>query len=165
MTVTHFAVDLRLRRKRRYRVHHDHINRCGLYQLLADCKRLFAAVRLGDDKLFKIDAYLFGISGIKGVLRVNERGHPAGLLRIGNDVQSERRLSRRFMTVAFDYPPFRQAAHTERHIKRQASGRNRLHVLMRSISKPQNRHLTEFLADQLHRIFKRSCYFVHDDNV
>ena len=43
-----------------------------------DVEGVFAAVRLGDDQIVRIDADEFGVFRIKGVLRIDERAATAG---------------------------------------------------------------------------------------
>ncbi len=74
-------------------------------------------------QLVEIDAEIAGILRIEGVLGVDERDQPARLLGVGDDVQGEGGLSRRFGTVDFDHPTARYAADSECRVEGQRSGR------------------------------------------
>jgi hypothetical protein len=45
------------------------------------------------------------------MLRVHKRRQAAGLLRLGNDLQRNRRLARRLRPEDLNHPPARHAAH------------------------------------------------------
>jgi hypothetical protein len=53
------------------------------------------------------------------VLRVDERGDPSLTLRLGDDVQANRRLARAFRPEDLDDPPARYATDPERDVERQ----------------------------------------------
>src|SRR3546814_19100296 len=52
-----------------------------------------------DDQLVDVDAQLLGVDRIERVFGVDERGGAAVLLRLGDDVECERRLARAFGAV------------------------------------------------------------------
>ena len=147
--------DLGLRHKRRDGVDHDHVERTGLRQLLADRKRLFAAVRLGDDQVVKVDADLLGVPRVESVLRVDERRDSARLLRVRDDMEGERRLARRLLSVAFDDAPAREPADAERHVEGKRPGGDHGDLLHLLVAETHDRHLAEFLADLAHHRVKR----------
>ena len=89
-----------------------------------DFEGLLAVVRLRDEKIVHIHAQLARVDGIERVLRVNERGLAAELLRFGDDVQSEGRLAARFRAVDFDHASAREAADAERCVNRNRAGRD-----------------------------------------
>ena len=60
------------------------------------------------------------------MLGVDEGGNAALLLRLGHDLERQRRLTGRLRAVDFDDAAFRQAADTERDVEAERSGRDRL---------------------------------------
>src|SRR6266852_5718548 len=56
LRLAHFALDLGLRRERRDRIDHDHVDRPGAHQHVGDFERLLAGVGLGNQKLLDLDA-------------------------------------------------------------------------------------------------------------
>ena len=95
MRIAHLAVELRARHEGSDRVDHDHIDGIRAHQHLRNLQRLLAAVGLRDEEVVDVDAELLGIFGVERVLGVDERRQPAHPLRLGDDVQRERRLARR----------------------------------------------------------------------
>ena len=93
MRVPHLPLDLRLGRERGDRVDGDHVEGAGAHEQLADLERLLPGVGLRDEQLVHVDADGGGIGRVHGVLGVDERARPAGLLRLGEDVVAERRLA------------------------------------------------------------------------
>ena len=58
-----------------------------------------------DQQRFQLDAQLLGPAGVQGVLGVDEGGDAAVALRLGHDVQGERRLAAGFGAEDLDDPP------------------------------------------------------------
>ena len=79
--------------ERRHRIDHDHVHRAGAHQHLGDLQRLLAGIGLRNQQILQIDAELAGVAGIERVLGIDEAADAAGLLRLGDDVQGERRLA------------------------------------------------------------------------
>ena len=131
VAVAHIAFDFRLRSQSRDRVDDDDIDRTRADQILCDFKRLFSRIRLRYPKVVDIDAEAFRILRIEGVLRVDKSCDAAELLRFGDRVESERRLSRRLRSVHFDDTPARIASDAERFVEQNRTGRN--HVETRSV--------------------------------
>ena len=144
MAVAHLTLDLRAGHQRRDRIDHQHIDRVGPYQRVDDLERLLAGVGLRDDQLVDIDAQLAGIDRIERVLGIDKSGGAAALLRLGDDVQRQRRLARAFGAVNLDHPPLGQAADAKRDIEPERSRRDRLDV-------------HRFLLAQLHRRALAEC--------
>ena len=122
--IAHLALDFGARRERRDRIDHQHVDRAGAHQRVGDLQRLLAGVGLRDQQVVEIDAELAGIAGVERVLGVDEAADAAGLLRLGDDVQRERRLARGFRPVDLDDAAARQAADAERDVEAERAGRH-----------------------------------------
>ena len=75
-----------------------------------------------------------GVARVEGVLGVDERRDAAGRLRLGDDLQRERRLAARLGAVDLDDAPARHAADAERGVERERAGRDRRHLVGRACS-------------------------------
>ena len=124
MRIPHVPFDLRLGRERGDRVHDDDIHRGRAHERIHDVERLFARIGLRDVQIVEIDAQLFGIHGIERMLGVHERRDAAQLLRFGDRVQRNRRLTRRFGTVDLDHSAAGESADAERKIQRKTPRRD-----------------------------------------
>ena len=79
-------------------------------QHLGDVERLFAGVRLRDEQVVEIDAErLRRSSGSSACSTSMNAAVPPSLLRFGDDVQRERRLTARFRAVDLDDAAAREA--------------------------------------------------------
>jgi len=87
--VAHLTVQLGLGHESGDGVDHQHIDGAGADEGLDDLQRLLAVVGLGDEEVVDVDAEFFGVGGIERVLGVDEGGETAGLLRLGDDLQSD----------------------------------------------------------------------------
>ncbi len=112
MAVAHFALDLGARHQGGDRIDDEHIDRVRPHQRVDDFERLLAGVGLRDDEVVDIDAELLGIAGVERVFGIDEGGGAANLLRLGDDMQRQRRLARAFGTIDFDHAAAWQAADT-----------------------------------------------------
>ena len=83
--IAHLALDLRLRRERRDRVDHHHVDRARAHQHVGDLERLFAGVRLRDQQIVDLDAEFLRVHRIERMLGVDERRRAAVPLRRGDD--------------------------------------------------------------------------------
>ena len=149
--IAHLAVEFGLGHERRHRVDDEHVDRAGADQRLGDFERLLAVVGLRDQQVVDIDAELAARSRIERVLDVDERRHAAGLLRLGDDVQRERRLARRFRAEDLDDAAARQSADAEREVERDRSGgdgRDRHDGVL--LAEAHDRALAELLFDLAH---------------
>jgi hypothetical protein len=126
MAVAHLALDLGPRHERGDRIDHQHVDRVRSHQRIGDLQRLLAGVGLRHDQFVDVDAQLLGIDRIERMFGVDEGGGAARLLRLGDGMQRERRLARRFRPVNFDHAAARQAADAERDIEPERAGRDRL---------------------------------------
>ena len=66
-----------------------------------------------------LHAQLARVADVQRVLGVDERAHAARALRLGDDVQRQRRLARRLGPVHLDDAPARQPARAERDVQPQ----------------------------------------------
>ncbi len=122
VAVPHFAVKFGLGHQRCHGIHHQHVDGVRAHQGLGDLERLLAVVRLRDQQVVDIHAEFFGIAGIERMLGIHERGHAAIFLRLGNHLQSDRRLAGTLRTKHFDHAPARKAPDAESRVKRDRSG-------------------------------------------
>ena len=74
----------------------------------------------------EIDAELRAHSRVERVLGVDEAADAAALLRLGDDVQRQRRLAGGLRPVDLDDAAARQAADAERDVEPERAGRDRL---------------------------------------
>ena len=87
------------------------------------------------------------MKAVKVVLGVDERARTTELLRLGDNLQGERRLARRFRTVDLDHAPARQTADAKRHVERQRTGRNRVDRIRRPVAHAHDRAFAELFFD------------------
>ena len=80
-------------------------------------------------------------------LGVDEGAGTALLLRLGDDVQRERRLARAFRSVDFDDAALGQAADAQRDVEHQRAGGNDLGRLDDLVAHAHHRALAELLFD------------------
>ena len=76
--------------------------RAGADEDLDDLERLLAVVGLRDEQVLELDPQLARVLRVERVFGVDERGHAAGLLRLRDDLQRQRRLARRFRPEDLD---------------------------------------------------------------
>ena len=97
------------------------------------------------------------------MLGVHERGRAAQLLRLGNDLQCERRLTRRLRTVDLHDAASRQATDTQRDVQPDRTCRNSLYIPDdAAVSHTHDRSLAELLFDLAEGL--RECFlaiFIH----
>ena len=121
--VAHLALELGPRRQRRHRVHGHDVHRAGAHEHVGDLQPLLAVVRLRDEQIVDVDADPLGVQRVHRVLGVDERADPAELLRLGDHVVDQRRLTGGLRAEDLHDPPARDAADAEREIERQRAGR------------------------------------------
>ena len=131
MAVAHLAFELGARHQRRDRIDDQHVDRAGAHQRVGDLERLLAGIGLRNQQIVDIDAELPGIGRVERVLGVDEGAGAAALLRLGDDMQRQRRLARAFRPVDLDDPAARQAADAERDVEAERAGRDHLDVRSR----------------------------------
>ena len=110
LRVAHLALDFGARHQRRHRVDHDDVDRVGAHQHLDDLERLLAVVGLRHQQVVDVDPELLGVFRVERVFGVDERRHAAGPLRLGDHLQRERGLARRFRPEHLDDAAAREAA-------------------------------------------------------
>jgi hypothetical protein len=88
---------------------------------LGDLEGLLAGVGLGDEEVVGLYAEVPGVADVEGVLGVDEGGDAAPLLGLGDDVEGQRRLARRFRPVDLHHPAAGDAADAEGDVEAQGS--------------------------------------------
>ena len=78
------AFDFGARGERGNRVDHEHVDRAGAHQRVANLQRLLARVGLRDDEILDVDPQLLGVDRIERMLGVDEGGDAALLLGLGD---------------------------------------------------------------------------------
>jgi hypothetical protein len=143
-----FRLDFRLGHQRRHRVDDDDIHRARTDQDLDDLQRLLAGVGLRHQQVLHVHAQLPRVLHVQGMLRVHVRGHAAGLLHVGNEVETERRLARGLRPVDLADATPRDAAHPDGRIEVDGAGGNHGDLLARRIgAHAHDRPLAELLFD------------------
>src|SRR5262249_5607491 len=112
-TVAPLALELRARHQGRHRIDDQNVDRAGAHQRVGDFQRLLAGVRLRNQKIVDIDAELARIDRIERMFGIDESADAALFLRLGQAMQSQRRLTRGFRAVDFNDTATRQAANAE----------------------------------------------------
>ena len=74
-------------------------------------------VRLGDQQVVSLNAELLGITQIQRMFGIDESAHATVLLCFSDNVQSQRRLPRRFRAVNFNDAAARHTTDAERDIE------------------------------------------------
>ena len=148
MGIAHLAFDFGLGSQRRDGIDDDDVDRAGAHQHVRDLERLLARVGLGNEEFVDVDAELLGVCRVEGVFCIDKSGRATGLLRLGNDLQRQRRLARGFGSVDLDDAPLGQAADTQRNIQTDRARRNGLDVPgCLAVSHAHDRALTELFFD------------------
>ena len=115
--VAHVAVELGARHQRRDRVDDDHVHGVGAHEGLRDLERLLAGVGLGDQELVGVDAEVLRVDRVERVLGIDEGGDPPEALRLGDDVERERRLAGGLRPVDLRHAAAGNPADPERDIE------------------------------------------------
>ena len=146
--VAHLALELRPRRQRRHGVHRHDVHGAGAHQHVRHLERLLAVVGLRDQQLVDVDADPLRVQRVHRVLGVDERAHAAELLRLGDHVVDQRRLTGGLRAEDLHDAPARDAADAEGEIQRQRAGRDRLDPdLSPRIAHPHDGALAELALD------------------
>jgi len=124
VAVAHLAFDLGAGHERRNRVDHHDIHRAGANQRLRNLQGLLARVRLRDVQLIHVDAAAPRIVRVQCVLDVDERRDAAHLLRLGDDVLADGRLTRGFGPIDLGDATAWHATDPKRQIQRKRTGGN-----------------------------------------
>ena len=156
MRIAHLALDLGPWHQRRHRVHHHHIHRAAAHQHLDDLQRLLAGVGLRDQQFVDIDAQPLGIGGIERVLGVDNGADAAAPLRIGDDMQAERRFAGALRPIDLGDAPARDAADAQRQIEHDRAGRDGFDFDMRPVlAELHDGAFAEAALDLRHRQLQR----------
>ena len=119
-----------------------------MHERIHNLKCLLARIRLRDEELLDVDAKLACVLWVEGMLCVDECRNAAGLLRLGNHVQRDRRLARRLGTKHLDDASARNAANTKCDIERQYPRGDHFDVHVRlGFTKAHDRALAMRLLD------------------
>jgi hypothetical protein len=111
--VAHFAFEFGLGDEGGDGVDDEDVDGIGADEGGGDFERLFGVIGLGDEEIVDIDAEFAGIGGIEGVFHVDEGGHAAGLLGLGDGLEGEGGFTGGFRAVDFDDAAAREAAHAQ----------------------------------------------------
>ncbi len=133
--------------ERRDRVDDDDVDRAGADEHLRDLEGLLAAVGLRDEEVVDVDAELPGVLRVERVLRVDERREAAELLRLGDDVERERRLARRLGAEDLDDAAAGHAADAESRVDADRSGRDGGDADHLALAEPHDGSLAELPLD------------------
>src|SRR6266545_883003 len=125
---THLSLDFGARHERGDRVDDDHVDAAGADEHFDDFERLLAVVRLRDEEVFELHAELAGVLRVERVLGVDEGRHPAGLLRLRDDLERERGLARRLGPEDLDHAAAGDATNAEGIVEADCAGGNRGHL-------------------------------------
>ena len=161
MAVAHLAFDLRAGHKGGHGVDDDDVQRAGAGERLRNGKGVFAVVGLGNEQRIHIHAEGLGIDRIKGVLRVDERGLTACLLRFGNAVQSKGGLTGGLGAVDLNDAALWKTADAGRNVQRDRAGVDGFHVQLRALSKAHDGALAILLFNLRERCFQRGSLVCH----
>ena len=113
-----------------------------------DFERLLAVVGLRDEQVLELDAELARVLRVERVFGIDERRHAAGLLRLRDDLERQRRLARRFRAEHFDDAAAGNAADAERVVEADRAGRDRGHLRDDLVAaEAHDRALAELLFD------------------
>ncbi|MNV55214.1 hypothetical protein D3C71_1474410 [compost metagenome] len=89
-----------------------------------------------------------GVLHIQRVFGIHKRAGTAQLLHLGNHLQRERGLARRFRAIDLDHTATGQAAHAQRDIEAQRAGGDNLDVLDHlTFTQAHDRALAKLLLD------------------
>ena len=93
MRVAHLTFDFGAWRQGRHRVDHDHVDRTGADQHVANLERLLTCIGLRDQQLVDVDTNRLGVDRVHGVLGIDVGAHAAVALRFSHDVHRQGRLT------------------------------------------------------------------------
>jgi hypothetical protein len=149
VAVAHVALDFCLGHERSDRIDDDEVDGIRPDEHVGDLESLLAVIGLADEELLGLHPELAGVRRVEGVLRVDERRHPAGLLHLGDRVERERGLPARFGSVDLDDAPARVTADAEGDIEADAARRDDLNPFGQAgaLFEAHDRALAVFLFD------------------
>jgi hypothetical protein len=103
----------------------------------------------------EVDAKLAGVLRIERVLRVDERANAAGALRIGHDVQRQRRLARGFGAEDLHHAAARQTLAADGEVEAERPGRNAINRRGDIVAHAHDGPIAVVLVDAGDRVFER----------
>ena len=113
---------------------------------------MLARIGLRDEHFVDIDAQTRGVRWIEGMFRVDECHNAAKRLRLGENLQCERRFTTGLRTVNLNNTAARNAANAECRIERQSARGNSGNLKVFGIvAELHDGALAEFLLDLLSR--------------
>ena len=124
--VAHIPLDFRLRHQGGHAVHHNGIHGAAPHQLLGDVQGLLAAVGLGNEQFFQVQAAVGGVGRVKGVFGVHIGGDPALFLGFGHNVDGQGGLAGGLAAIDLGNPPPGDAAGPQGNVQGQGTGGNNL---------------------------------------
>jgi hypothetical protein len=145
--VAHVAFDLHARREGSDRVDDDDVDGTGAHECLDDLQCLLAKFRLRQQKIIEVHAQALGIVHVQRVLGIDKGRQTAVALRLGDDLQTDGRLTGRLRAIDLDDPTARYAADADGRVQRQTSCRDRIHLDGIRIVESHDGALAERLLD------------------
>ena len=121
---------------------------------------VFAAVRLGDDQIVRVDADDFCVFRIECVLRVDVGACAAGLLGVGDDMETDGRLTGGFGAVDFDDAAAREAADAHGDVKGHGARRDHWNFDVGLVAQPHDGAFAKFLFNLTERELEVSFFCV-----
>jgi hypothetical protein len=118
MRVAHFAIQFSLGHECRHRVHHEHIDGVRTHQGFDDLEGLLAVIRLADQQIIDVHSEFACVGRVQSVLRIHKCGQSAGLLRLRNYLQGNRRLTRGLRPEDLNHPAPGNSTYAQRCVKR-----------------------------------------------
>ena len=150
LRVAHLALDFGFGGEGRHRVDDDDVDGARADQRVGDFECLFAVVGLRDEQVVHVHAQFLGIEAVEGVFGVDEGRDAARLLRLGDGVDRQCGLARRFGAVDFDDAAFGVAADAEGHVEGDRPRGDHRNVIDFRAVHAHDRPLAEVLLDLLH---------------
>ena len=147
MGVTHLAFDFGLGHEGRDGVDDDDVNATRADQHVGDLEGLLTRIGLRDQEGVGVHSQGARVDGVKGVLGVNECGVAAGLLGVGDCVQSDRGLTGGFGAVYLNDAAAREAADAEGDVECEGTRGDHLHGRAIVIAQAHDGALTKLLVD------------------
>ena len=127
--IAHFALDFSTGHQRGHGIHDHEIHGPASHQGLGNLQGLFAGIGLRHQKIIGLHPKFSGIGKIERMFGVHKGRRAAGLLRLRNRMETQRRLSRRFRAKNFHHSTAGQSPDPQRHVQRQRPGRDDLNVV------------------------------------
>jgi hypothetical protein len=147
MAVAHLTFQFRLGHQGGHGIDHHDVDGAGGNQGAGDFERLLAMIGLRDYQIIHLHSQFGGVNRIEGVLGVDERGGAARSLCLGDDLQSQRSLARRFRSEDLDDAAAGKTADAQRRIDGDGSAGNDRDRHHGARSEQQHGSLAELLIE------------------